>query len=305
MSEAGTWPWQGLDTGRIAGLLEDVFPAAGERLETVGEGDFCLAFRLGPEIIRVAKHPRAALAHRREACVLKRISGMLPLPVPRLEYRAPAACPPFTIHREITGTVMTREAWERLPGPAREATARELAEFLRALHAVPLEIGAACGVPRLDGSAMAAELRKEVPGILPLFDPASRTRLEQFLIEWPDSSGERERSPALLHCDLAPGHLLYHPAPARLSGIIDFGDVAMGDPARDFIYLYEDFGPDMLDRVVSWYAGEASAGLTAAVRRWHLLEAVAWTIDMAATERAVSLHHGLGEITRELAFQFT
>ena len=53
----------------------------------------------------------------------------------------------------------------------------------------------------------------------------------------PDPSDQYRASDApcctvLLHCDLAPGHVLYDPSTGALTGIIDFGDVAIGEPTN-------------------------------------------------------------------------
>ncbi len=37
------------------------------------------------------------------------------------------------------------------------------------------------------------------------------------------------------------------------------------------------------------------------IRKWSLLEAIAWTIEMCEAQRNTDMEHGLAEITRELA----
>jgi hypothetical protein len=82
--------------------------------------------------------------------------------------------------------------------------------------------------------------------------------------------------------------------------VIDFGDLAIGDPARDFIYLYEDFGPLILQQILAGYAGNESPEMLPAIRKWYLLEAISWTIHRYAERHEADLHHGLAEIRREL-----
>ncbi len=46
---------------------------------------------------------------------------------------------------------------------------------------------------------------------------------------------DREDHPlALIHHDLAPEHILVTPDGTRIAGVIDWGDLALGDPALDF-----------------------------------------------------------------------
>jgi aminoglycoside 2''-phosphotransferase len=74
--------------------------------------------------------------------------------------------------------------------------------------------------------------------------------------------------------------MLYDPLTINLSGVIDFSDIAIGEPARDFIYIYEDYGPVLLGEVLNHYAGRDSASMMSAIRKWYLLEAISWTVEM-------------------------
>ncbi|HEX2188854.1 MAG TPA: aminoglycoside phosphotransferase family protein [Longimicrobiaceae bacterium] len=291
-----------LDHRGAAALLASRLPGAdGRPLEPLGEGDYCLAFRWGSRVVRAAKHPAAAAALRREACVLAEVAGLLPLPVPRPEYHAPPGCPPFTVHDEVRGEVLTREGWEGMPAPARTRAASDLAAFLRALHSLPAEVGDRCGLERLDAASKARSLRGScAEGLHARLDRETRDRLDAALAGWSSPAPGAAPEAVLLHRDVAPGHLLCDPATGRLTGVIDFGDVALGEPARDFVYVYEDFGPAILAEVLAAYAGERAPALLPEVRRWYLLEAVEWTVA-ASGAGGPELEEGLAEIRRELA----
>lgn len=299
------WAWPALDAVTAAELLTDHLPstreAGGGRLTPIGVGDFSFAFRLGADVVRVARHAEAAAALHREVCVLSRIADRLPVRVPQPTYHRPDTCPPFTVHVEVTGEVLTRDAWLAMARPARERSAADLAAFLKALHAIPTSIGTDCGLARLDGAGLARALRREIsPTFRTAFDDATLRRLDAVLAELTSPSSARRHPAALLHCDIAPGHILYDPASGRLTGVIDFGDVALGPPARDFIFIYEDFGTELLAGVTRHYAGDDAEGFLAEVRQWYLLEAVAWTLRMHAAKRRKEVEHGVREITREL-----
>jgi aminoglycoside phosphotransferase (APT) family kinase protein len=299
----GSWPWPELSARDAAErvrqhLLHDV----AARLTPAGEGDFCFAFRARDWIVRVSKHARAAGSMRREACVLPRIADHLPVEVPRPTLHEPDGCPPFTVHREVMGAPLTRAAWEGLPGPARSRAAGRLADFLWALHRSPPRVEGVCDLPRLDEASLADRLRRDVrsalsgrlrPDVLRGLDRALAAR----------AGGDGGDDVALLHCDVAPGHVLYDEATAALTGVIDFGDVALGPPARDFIFLYEDFGPALCEEVLSVYATSAGteAPTFADVRAWYLLEGVSWTLERLALGASEDVVHGLAEIQRELA----
>lgn len=300
-----SWKWNNLDHASAAKLLASQLSSATYTyLEPFGSGDFTLAFKQGNQVIRVARQLEAAAALRRESCVLMQIAAQLPLPVPRTTYYAPSECPPFTVHDEIVGEMLTRELWENMPTLARDQAADDLAAFLRALHSLPVEIGWACGLPKLDAADFARRLREATANtILGLLDEGTQDRLDETLRRWSLSSNDH-LPPALLHCDMGPGHVLYDPQNGDLTGVIDFGDLAIGDPARDFIYIYEDYGPMILGEVLTRYAGNDAPIMLSAIQKWYLLEAILWTVGMFNTRRRSEVEHGLAEISRELADQW-
>lgn len=61
-------------------------------------------------------------------------------------------------------------------------------------------------------------------------------------------------TPALIHRDLAVEHILHDPAHAKLTGVIDWGDTAIGDPALDFTGLLRGAGEAFTERVLAAYA---------------------------------------------------
>lgn len=296
-----SWEWNNLDHSSAAKLLARHLSSAGHTsLEPFGYGDFCLAFKLGNQVVRVARHLEAAAALRRESCILMKIAAQLPLPVPRPTYYAPSECPPFTLHDEIVGEILTRHLWENMPTVARDKAANDLAAFLRALHSLPVEIGLTCGLAKLDATELAHRLREATANtIYELLDEGTQHRLDEALRRW--SLPPHDHPPAaLLHCDIGPGHLLYDSKTGALTGVIDFGDTAIGDPARDFIYIYEDYGPVILRDVLNWYAGKDASLTMSAIRKWYLFEAISWTVEMFITQRRSDMEHGLAEISREL-----
>ena len=51
-----------------------------------------------------------------------------------------------------------------------------------------------------------------------------------------------EFKPKLRHGDFGTGNILFDPESESIAGIIDFGDVGLGDPASDFAGLFISFG---------------------------------------------------------------
>lgn len=110
-----------------------------------------------------------------------------------------------------------------------EAAASDLADFVRALHAVPTTggpwtSGTDRGVPvdRLDVGVrpLLAELKDEI-------DAGAVTRVWDEAMAAP----RWDAPPVWIHGDIAPGNLIVRDR--RLSAVIDFGALGLGDPAPD------------------------------------------------------------------------
>ena len=250
-----------------------------DALVPIGLGDFCFALRGGSRVVRVARHAEAALAMRREACVLSRIADALPVPVPRTRVRRPELACVFSVHTEVSGTELTRDGWRAFQRAKRERIAADVARFLDALHATPIALAAECELEELDQWTCASSLGRS---FAEWFDPRIHmedlARVDAALAYWSRRPTGVTPAPVLVHRDIAPGHLLVD-GEGRLSGVIDFGDIALGDPARDFIYIEEDFGPDMLDAVLLHYTHEAASTLRPRIEMWSCLEAIAWLLE--------------------------
>ncbi len=111
--------------------------------------------------------------------------------------------------------------------------AQQLATFLRALHSVPVE-ALGLDVPVSDGWDYWAQMYT-----------AFRDQLFRYMRadarEWVTSNFETflnkprhfSYTPVLRHGDFGGSNILYDPANHRISGVIDFDSVGMGDPAVD------------------------------------------------------------------------
>lgn len=301
-----------------------------ERLEYLAEGDFCRAYLLdGERVLRVPRHAQAERALEREACLLRTIAGALPVPVPAPEYLPPAAeGVGLSLHDALIGRPLTRELWLGRPAGERRHLAHQLGSFLRSLHGIDLSDAGECGLERIDHEArtraLVERLQAEGPGTQArqggrddaaqvtsadaregegtmqqrLLPADLRLALHERLVRWADELAQAAPAATVLHADVSPGHVLVDPVAGRITGIIDWGDACIGDPARDFIFLYEDWGGDFLRLALQGYDPDDAARFRRSVVDHYIVDQLEWTLDVADTPEAV--RHGVDALRRAL-----
>jgi aminoglycoside 2''-phosphotransferase len=220
--------------------------------------------------------------------------------VPRPRFHHLPDAPPFSLHSRIPGEELVREAWDALPDAAQSDAAREIADFLATLHSLPLDAALSCGVPVSDH---AAEAKRVLDGfradLRPLLPADAVARVEGAVTSYLSGGARWAYRPAVLHGDFGPDHVMHDAESGRITGVIDFGDLAIGDPARDFIYVHEDLGGDVLARILPLYRLESPAAILPRVRFHHLLAATGWALRMREEGSRDDLTEALEEIVRE------
>ena len=273
-------------------------------LEYLAEGDFCEAFLLNNhQVVRVPKHEEAARSLVREACLLRRISPHLSVTVPAPEHfpgSSPGE-PSFSVHDLVTGTELTKEAWRAAPEAVRVHLAQGVGRFLRELHHFDSSVGRSCGLEVIDHRGLVrtleAQIRREPGSVLP---GRLRARLELLFRDHLAGGVGLGYQPGLLHADVSPGHVLVDLEGGEITGVLDWGDAAVGDPARDFIFIYEDWGGDFLDLALEGYRPENHAGFRPRILLRYLADQLDWTLKAGEAGREEDLRHGVAALYQAL-----
>lgn len=204
----------------------------------LGEGLDNLAYEVNGElIVRLRKEPDPARL-RNEARLLAAVASVSPVPVPEPAFTA--AEQGWMAYAKLPGVPLLY-----LPRQQRTAHATSIAatlgELLTALHAVPVdrmaELVDTADQSLADWREEAAQTYATVAGQVPA---AHRRPVEAFLAApLPDEV----YTPVFSHNDLGIEHVLVDPVTGAVTGIIDWSDAAIVDPAYDFGLLYRDLGP--------------------------------------------------------------
>lgn len=278
-----------------AELIREQFPGLGARQVTALEtGWDNTAFVVnGQWLFRFPRREVAVPGVRREITVLPRLAATLPLPVPDPHFvgQPSSRYPwPFFGARLLPGGELADSG---LSGSERAGAAASVGHFLRTLHdpgLVVLTDGADLPVdPMRRGSALVRARRaREVldrlvhRGIWPadsdvagLLDQAERGATEPG--GTPAAGDTVSSSLVVSHGDLHVRHLLVD-RDGSATGVIDWGDLCLADPAVDLSIAY--FG----------FAGKARADLLSAYSR-----PVSAERELAARACAISLAASLAE----------
>jgi aminoglycoside phosphotransferase (APT) family kinase protein len=187
---------------------------------------------------------------QREVALLPALGPTLPVPIPHFEVVAGDPIE-FVGYRKLNGSplpiALARGADER-------ELAGQLGAFLTALHSFPVAQAARLGLEDADVSSWLArrqEFREWCEGrAIPLLSPAERCGAERMFEDF-FSRARAGFEPAVVHADLGPPHVLC--CDDAISGVIDWGDVVVGDPALDFAWLLHGVGETFAEELLGAY----------------------------------------------------
>ncbi|GAB2823557.1 aminoglycoside phosphotransferase family protein [Actinoallomurus bryophytorum] len=232
-----------IDAGLVRRLVAAQFPQwAGLPVEPVGlSGLDNATYRLGEEMsVRLPRLPRWLGQVEREQRWLPWLAPRLPLPVPvPLARGVPGEGYPFdwSVYRWLDGENADLDG---IADPRRAAAG--LAEFFGALQSLdpaggppPEASNGFRGVPvddERDSAVVATRMRARIGALEGLVDTGAVTAVWEAALAAPAWDGP----PVWIHGDPAPANMLMRDG--RLSAVIDFGTMAVGDPACDLIVAW-------------------------------------------------------------------
>ncbi|HEX7305489.1 aminoglycoside phosphotransferase family protein [Lentzea sp.] len=205
----------------------------------LGEGWDSTATLVGGWVERRPRREEIGPQLVRESVVMPWLAPRLPLPVPVPE--VVSSSPVVVRHELVPGAevdVLTA------------AMGRQLGEFLLALHASSVDEATRLGVGRLVLPVERFRAEVRVPGG------------EELLARLDDLPAD-----TLVHGDLGPEHVLG--AGGALTGVIDFGDLHIGDAAIELAWALHSTPPEFASALADTYGVTGELRERASV--WHRL----------------------------------
>jgi aminoglycoside phosphotransferase (APT) family kinase protein len=234
------------DASLVGRLLAAQFPHWGDLpIRPVASGGTDNAiYRLGNDkAVRLPRIHWAIGQVKKEHQCLPRLAPHLPLSIPLpLAMGIPGeGCPwHWSVYQWLEGENATAERLADLCGAA-----TELAAFITALQAVDTKGGPLAGEHNFSRGVPLAMRDDAVRAAITSLRGNVDTDLATAVWEEALRAPAWERPPVWVHGDLQPGNLLA--VQGRLSAVIDFGGLGVGDPACDLIVAWNLFSGESRD----------------------------------------------------------
>lgn len=230
-------PQRTLESPLALELIREQFPSLSPmKIRLLGAGWDNTAFVVNEDLI--FRFPRREIAIpllEAEWCILPKLAPRLSLSIPNPQWRGAPTTRfpwPFIGYKMLSGITACHA---HLSEEEREALAEPIARFLSELHATPPTIISDCSIPgdnrsRIDWKITIPKVMKNIEELTRLNLIENRDSFESLV-----QSLQNLRAPmtsVVVHGDFYVRHILVDQA-HHLSGVIDWGDVHLGDPAMD------------------------------------------------------------------------
>ncbi len=233
-------------------IIEKEFGLIVHNIIILGEGYDSIAYLVNNEyIFKQSKHNIAKINLKREIQVLNYLKGKITLQIPNIEYYSEkySVCG----YKEIKGNKLTPSIYRNLSGDEKDMLAQDIALFLRELHSITLPDIEGLESDIMDDYCSDYDTLRET--IYDKIPDKSKEYIDSLYKRIFDDKRISQYDKAICHNDLSCNHIIMQNN--RVVGIIDFGDAAITDIDRDFIYLLEDsseeIGRDFGMEVLKYY----------------------------------------------------
>ncbi len=214
-------------------------------------------------IFRFAMRKDVEVRFQKEIHLLPILEQALSTPIPHFDYIGRGDTEQsytFVSYRRLEGTLLedkgiTREQLSTL-APA-------LGVFLSELHRFPPQLAAQSGAENctpVQWREMYRERYRDIQQrVFPLLDSDMRTQSAHLWEGFLNTESNFTFQPVFIHGDLGCEHIFCDPQHGCLTGVIDWGDSIIGDPALDFVGLHWGHGQTFTERVLENYQGMIDA----------------------------------------------
>lgn len=219
----------------IKEIIESKFKLTVNDILVLGQGLDSIAYLVNYEyIFKQSKHNDARNNLKKEIQVLKYLKDKITLQIPDIEYYSEeyGVCG----YKKVKGEKLTPAIYQKMNDNEKDKLAQDIALFLQEIHSMPLPDIDELELNVIDDYKSDYYTLKET--IYNKIPDSSKKYIDNLYKRILNDERITQYVKTLCHNDLSCNHILIQNN--KVVGIIDFGDVAITDRDKDFVYLLED-----------------------------------------------------------------
>lgn len=222
-------------------------------IKKLGEGWMSNAYLLNDEyVFRFPKEKEGNVDLEKEIKALPILREKITLQIPNFEYVGKQINGfKFVGYKILKGKILDKEEFNILSSDIKSKLANQIANFMNEINLVQINnyrnFNVCINDFYVDYMDTFSELKEKV---FPIFNIDLQYYITRKFEEYLNNRVNFNYIPKLIHADLSLNHMLYNEERREFTGIIDFGDMHIGDPDFDYVYLLDDCGIDFTKEVM-------------------------------------------------------
>lgn len=213
----------------------------------------------GSLVFRFPKYKKGIEQLRKETKILKYIRDFISIQIPNPTYNSLEKLEVgevFTGYELIQGVPLWKDnIIEIKNNETLKSLAMKLVQFLIELHAIPKDcISSSFELDYNHPIEEMSKLYQEIKSnLFPFIKKESQKEITQSFNTFLESDAVNNLDVTLIHGDFGASNIIWLPESKEISGIIDFGNVRLGDPAYDFAGILSSYGEDFFNMCIQLY----------------------------------------------------
>ena len=228
-------------------IIRSVFPIEISSVDIHKNGDDFIVIEINHEwMFRFPRNEISQKTLKIEKGFLAKFKTISPLSVPEHRYSGDD----FVGYPKINGKLLDIELFQSLTKASLARIAQQIGQFHSAIHTFPVDEAKHIGVTLGWSGYYQQAINRFRDEIAPLLSMSAR----QKALSCMERMMEEKFEPRVLHGDFAlEDHVFFDQEKQQLSGVIDFADVTINDPAHDLQNIVEYGGEAFFSNVMEHY----------------------------------------------------
>jgi aminoglycoside 2''-phosphotransferase len=214
----------------------------------LGEGFRSKAFLINDKMVfRFPKEEAGAIDTEKEIKMLPFLNKQITLNIPEFIYCGKQNNGyPFVGYLLVQGEPMNERQFHSLSMEIKTRICDQIAEFIDQISSFNVKRARELTVHEINFYQEFLETFREVQEkCFPIINKELQDYISSRFTSYLENKNNFVYTPKLLHSDLSLDHLMFDSKKEELTGIIDFGDMRIGDPDYEYVYLLEECGEEI------------------------------------------------------------